>query len=800
MLPLLWRKALRDFRRMGLRSWLSFGVLAAGVATYAGGFQAQSSIFHTRDYYYDTLKLADLEVTLAATDQSELPAWMLALARGDAEAVKEVGAKAGAMRFLARGAVELANRKPIMSLEIYLDPTRLPTVDALELTDGRFLVPGRLDEVVMEEAVARLLGFKVGDSITLNPYNNPEPMRIVGLARTAEFLLPTANPDVLLPSKGSLVVVYRSIEKFTETFGEPMVNNLILAFDGHGVSEEEKRRVLDAVAPLRVKVLVAREGHFSYRFLEQDLKSFGIFVPVVAGIFGLVTLLVLLLSLARLMNEEQRETGALLAIGRTPRQVITAYLVAAFVYGSVAAVIGALCSPLVSLWLANAYADAIGLPPARLTIDVAIIARAAFLGVLGALTAVALPSLRFVRLAPAKAMRGSADTSFVKSPQTLEALLRPLGHSIALRFGIRNSLRRAKLTLAVVTLIAVAMAMSLAFRFCRTAWDEYAKMAFSHERWDAIVAFKTALKPAEAEPIFATAGVVEVEPMVSGFVEVCDTADSGCIDYRIVGMHAADRLRSFRFVQGALFATDDEPSIVMNNNFNHTRPYKIGEEIWVKDGERREKVRVVGLIDDMTIGLGYVPMGIARRVMNIPEAFTSFMARVEGDPRTVEKALFAHEMVTYVSLKVEMHALVLQYLEIIWSIIESAMLVSMVLAALFMLTGLSMVILEREGEYATLRTYGFSMGDLSRMIYVEVAAEAMLAVALALPLSMLLGRYLQYEIARAWFDITFYYFRPADLLQILLPCLLALPLAALPPILQVSRVPPARALRARGIG
>ena len=166
----------------------------------------------------------------------------------------------------------------------------------------------------------------------------------------------------------------------------------------------------------------------------------------------------------------------------------------------------------------------------------------------------------------------------------------------------------------------------------------------------------------------------------------------------------------------------------------------------------------------------------------------------------MEKALFAHEMVTYVSLKVEMHELVFQYLEIIWSIIESAMLVSMILAALFMLTGLSMVILEREGEYATLRTYGFSMGDLSRMIYVEVAAEAVLAVLVSLPLSIIIGRYLQYEIARAWFDITFYYLRPNDLLRVLVPCLLGLPLAAIPPILQVSRVPPARALRARGIG
>lgn len=799
-MPLLWTKALRDFRRMGLRAWLSFGVLAAGVATYAGGFQAQASIFFTRDYYYDTLKLADLELTLAAADLSELPPWLSALAKGEPQAAAAVGASAGVVRFLSCGAVELSDRKPVMSLEIYLDPKELPAVDALEIIAGRYLSPDKTDEVVMEEAVAKILGFKVGDGITLNPYNNPEPMTIVGLARTAEFLLPTANPDVLLPSKGSLVVVYRSIDKLTLTFGEPMYNNVVLSFAGHGVSEAQKQRVQAAVAPLRINVCVAREGHFSYRFLAQDLKSFGIFVPVVAGLFGLVTLLVLMLSLARLMNEEQRETGALLAVGFTGRQIVVAYLVAAFGCGSVAALIGACLSPVVSMALANAYAAAIGLPPARFFLLPTVILRAAILGVVGAMLAVLAPAVHAVRLTPAAAMRGRQEKSFVASPRTIEWLLGPLSRSVTSRFGIRNLLRRARLTLAVVALIAMAMAMSMAFRFSRTAWNEYAKMAFAHERWDAIVAFKVPLPPDEAAPIFATAGVAEVEPVVSGFVELCDTPELGCADHRIVGMHAADHLRTFRFVSGGLFTRDDEPAIVMNNNFNHTRPYKIGERLWIKSGGRTEAVRVVGLIDDMTIGLGYVPIQVARRVLSLPVEYTSFLARFAAPPRQVEKALFAHEMVTYVSLKAEMHELVYQYLEILWSIIESAITVSMILAGLFMLTGLSMVILEREGEYATLRTYGFSMPELVRMILVEVAAEAALAVLLSVPLSVLIARYLQYQTGRAWFAITFYYLRPEDVLYVLVPCLLALPLAAILPIVQVSRVAPSRALRARGIG
>jgi putative ABC transport system permease protein len=801
MIPLLLRKALRDFRRMGLRTWLIFLCLAAGVAVFAGGALATASVLNTRDVYCERLKLADLELTFDPQDVSELPDWMLALTRGDEAPLRALGAKAGLMRFVAPGAIEVGGDRPVMSFEVYVDPARKLEVNAVELTQGRWLRPDHPEEVVVEAAAAEINGFKIGQELTLDPYNTSEKVKIVGLARSAEFLLPTANPDILLPSKGSLVVVFRSVEKFTRTFGSPMFNNAVLLFDGHGASGPEKDRVTSRSASLVFRSVIERHAHFSYRFLQENLKAFGIFIPVLAGIFGLVTFLVLLLSISRLIAEEQREIGALMAMGRRPRQIVQAYVLAGGFYGVLASGLGLLLAPTVGARLATGYGVALGLPPILLVTPAAPLVRAFVIGVGATLLSVLLPCRSFTHVRPAMAMRGGVEQAFAGTPRWFEWLVRPLANSMAARFGMRNILRRPRLTFAVVGLIAMAMALSLAFRFAHRAWRDFADSAYAREKWEAIVAFKVPLTEEDAAPILKTAGVDRVETYVSGFASICDTDEpnSRCLDHRIVGMHGNDKLRVFRWAEGGRFYEDDSPKIILNKNFNHERPYHLGEWIWLKNGPRKQRVQVVGLTSDMTIGLGYVPISVARRLLDIPSNTTGFMATFSEPPRTVKKRLFAHEMVNYVSLKLEMREMVYQYLEIIWSILEIAVRIAIVLAALFMLTGLSMAVLERESEYATLRTFGYSRGDVTKMVYAETAVEAGLALFACIPLGMLLGLYLQHAMAKAWFKVEFVY-RLSDFVGVLAPALLLLPLAAVPPLVRLLRTPPATALRARSIG
>jgi len=107
MLPLLLRKALRDFWRLGLRTWLVMLCLAGGVAVYAAGFLATASVLNTRDVYCERLRLADLELTFEPSDAEELPSWMKSFLAGDAAPLRALGVQAATFRFVAPGAIEV---------------------------------------------------------------------------------------------------------------------------------------------------------------------------------------------------------------------------------------------------------------------------------------------------------------------------------------------------------------------------------------------------------------------------------------------------------------------------------------------------------------------------------------------------------------------------------------------------------------------------------------------------------------------------------------------------------------------
>lgn len=796
MSTLLLTKALRDFRRMGLRAWLVFLVLAAGIAVYAGGFLAQASVFHTRDHYDQTLVLADLDIRFTASERDELPPWMQKTLSGE-RGYEAVGATAAELRFLAPSAIELSGEKPVMSLDVFIDPSRPLTANRAEVLEGRYLGVDETAAVMIEASAARIHGFKVGDKLTLDPYLSPHEVTIVGIVRSAEFLLPTANPEVLLPSKGSLVVLYRPLAKLAETFGSPMYNSASLRFTGDGATTAQKQIVIDKSEPLVLNSVVARDEAFAHRFLDEDLKSFSIFIPVLSGIFALVTFLVLLLSLSRLMAEQQREIAALLAIGHSAGAIIWSYVVAAALYGSAAAAIGALLAPFFGTYLANGYGHAIGLPPVLPVYAVEPVLVGALFGIACTLVATIAPALRVTRLSPAAAMRPNIAAGFTRRFHWLDRMITRATRSTVTRFGLRNLLRRPRLTLSVASLIAFAMALSLAFKLSERAWTEFAISAFRSEKWDGIVSFKVPLQPKDADVIYRTAGVKSAHPMVSGFAAIC--RGDLCVDHRLVGLDPEDNLRGLRFAEGHMFTDKDELAIVLNKNFNHTRPYVLGETVELKNGSRSVRAKVVGLTSDMTMGVGYVPIAVARKLLALETEVTGFIGVFDAPPRQVKKALFGHEMVTYVSLKIEMEELVHEYMKVVWAIIRGAMAISLALAVLFMLTGISMALLEREHEYATLRSFGYTDGSIVRMILVEVSAEAAMATALAVPLALLLAQYLRYEMARAWFDVEFFY--PfADFATIIVPALCALPFAALPSLVQLLRQSPSHMLRARGIG
>ncbi|HQP29968.1 MAG TPA: hypothetical protein PLB81_01460, partial [Deltaproteobacteria bacterium] len=280
----IYLKTLRDMRHMKMRLAAIWFLVAVVVFVYAGGFMARESLYHTRDDLTDRLKLADVQVLFTPASPDEMPD--LAALEKEAAIVK---------RLDMPGGMELKDGRPLACLVIYLDPQGHPPVNVLQIIEGSNLSPDDENGIVIEKSLADIHGYRIGDTISLNMLF-PMDLTVRGIAITPECLITPANPRIPVPSKGSLGIIFASMDLVEKTFGYPLYNDL--AFKLH---DPEKRARFQAgltsrLKGLDIKQIMPKEAQFGYDFLTRDLEQFNVVITPVVFIFVLIAGIVIVLT------------------------------------------------------------------------------------------------------------------------------------------------------------------------------------------------------------------------------------------------------------------------------------------------------------------------------------------------------------------------------------------------------------------------------------------------------------------------------------------------------------------------
>jgi putative ABC transport system permease protein len=227
-----------------------------------------------------------------------------------------------------------------------------PAVNHPVATSGT-AVPG--PGVVLERSLARVLGLGVGDRVRLGGTGGREPLTVVGTAILPnQQRYPRANPgfawvaletlDRLQPDRAS----WRWDEALR--LGDPASAGTVAEAASAGAPpgtvstetwQEQRGSALEEAAPLQ---------------LILSMYS----VVLLAVVFAVVGILVG----ARVL-EQSRELGLLKAVGLTPGQVTTVFVVESAVLGSVASVAGYAAGALLAPQVAGAFAETMVSPPAR---------------------------------------------------------------------------------------------------------------------------------------------------------------------------------------------------------------------------------------------------------------------------------------------------------------------------------------------------------------------------------------------------------------------------------------------------
>ncbi len=734
----LWRKIRRE---MWQTRWL-YGAIAAMVALGVMLFAIASSLY--RDMYlsytesFARYRLEDFGVQVRSAPRT-------VVAR-----IRRLPGVAGAEgRLVETVAIELGSQNPrrLMGRLIGIESGQPLQVNQLRLMEGRFLRGGRDRAILLESKFASYHRLRPHDSIMVLWHGERVRFTIAGLVRSPEYIYVIQSKQQVLPSEDVFGVMFAPLEVVGEITGQSeQINEVRVVvkpgFDRELVAREVEHllRVYDPEKP------VMREDQPSYFLLESStriLRTYSVLFPM---LFLGVSVLTLYTLQMRVVLQQRAVIGLLRALGYTRRQVLGHYLSMALVPGFVGGLLGVGAGAGLSGWLSRGYMGFLALPVERVEPPLASAVGGMLLALGATLAGGVLPAWQASRVPPAQALRPPPPPTgrVLMLDQWIPFLRRA---RLVYRLPVRNLARAPRRTLVGILGTAVGVMLAMLARGIldsrETVIAEYLNQALSE---DLRVGFTHFQGWGVVERVRGWRGVLKAE----GALELPVRLRRGTAEYDALlkGVEADSPHLQLHNEQG-------EPVALSPNGFlcGQVVQQKLGLEVGdsvvlslpaeFSDADTHEHpVRVTGLVWETIGTMVYMPRSRVRQLFRRelllpPDAINSLRVWVApGYRREVIQRLEQLPEVGAVAVRSDLVSRMETLNAVARRFLAFMMVFGWVLAFSVIVSIVTVSVLERRNEVATLLTIGFSR----RQAHGLVLAENTLLLTVGTLLGLLLGR------------------------------------------------------------
>ena len=456
--PTMRRKLLRDIRR----TWALFTALVVtvmlGIALYAAADNSYRNLQNSYDNAFVQEAFPDLFVT-----------------GGDVEAFSSEAAaqdEVTATRTRVQADIPMAVDDDGATDQLLGRIVGYPAMGTPEVASVTVLSGAdnpSSGTVLLEKHMAEEFGLAEGDSVELTTAIGTVDVTVDGIVSSAEYLWPASSRQNMFPPPKTFGVMFVTEEDAQLWSGGPENQALVLLTDEARESDAGAETLEDlrdsAVAAGATEVL-DREQQPSNSLLQEDISGFEQMSLAFPALFLSAAALALYVLLTRRVTEERQIIGTLRAQGMRARTLGWHYMSYGLAAGLVGALIGLPLGMAMAGALSNQYIGVIGLPEqledfggyALETIAVGI----GFAIVATGLAAF-FPSRRASRILPAEAMRGEVPhvqagrswteriiPGLAKAPARWRMIVR----------GIGRSKKRTFFTAAGVTMALILVLVS----------------------------------------------------------------------------------------------------------------------------------------------------------------------------------------------------------------------------------------------------------------------------------------------------------------------------------------------------
>ncbi|MEM7412874.1 MAG: ABC transporter permease [Myxococcota bacterium] len=604
MLSSLDRKLLRDLWRLKGQVGSIAMVIAAGIALLVMSLSTHEALRETAAAYYERFRFAEV---FANVERAPVHV--------RARVALIAGVKAAETRISKQAILDVEGfEEPLMGRLVSIPEGRQPGLNRLFLHTGRLLEPGHPDEVIVNASFAEAHELALGDTIGAVVNGRRRALRIVGTARSPEFIY-VISPFALIPDKkryGILWMGHAALEAAYDFDGA--FNDLALSLE-RGVDPRRVVAELDPIlAPYGGVGAVDRTDHLSAWFVENELEQNRTNARLLPSVFLGVAAFLTTMVLNRLIAIERNEIGLMKAFGYSRAQVGWHYAKWVLVVCGLGIALGWGLGAALGKFSTATYARHLNFPLLIYRPGPTSFAIGAVASLVTALAAALRGVLRAANLPPVVAMRPPAPANFRSGPG-MRALLERIADPptrILLRQIARWPVRA--LTTGLGFAFAVAM-MVLSLQFT-DAIDVLVRAHFEEsQREDLALGFVDAQPTTILHEVARLPGVLEVEPLRVVPVDL----RSGHRAHRgtLQGLSLGARLtRIYDTHRGAVPVPAS--GVALTRKLAEKLGVTVGDRVAyeVREGRRPRGELLVGEVFDSSIGmLAYVNLAALNRLL-----------------------------------------------------------------------------------------------------------------------------------------------------------------------------------------
>jgi putative ABC transport system permease protein len=720
------RKLLRDVLAMKGQALAIAMVVAAGVAMYVMYLSNFESLRATQRAYYERQQFADVFASLkraplrVAADIAAIP-----------------GVSALEARVVAGVTLDLEQLdEPAAGRLVSIPAARRPSVNDLFLRRGRWIEPGRRDEVLASEGFVTAHGLQLGDTVPAVINGRLRRLTIVGVALSPEYVY-SIRPGELVPDDKRFGIFWMDREALGAAFDmDGGFNDVVLTLaPGASVDETVARldRLLEPYGGLGAIPRALQLSHWTVENELAQLQSFGFLLPL---IFLLVAAFVLNVALTRALALQRGQIAALKALGYDNVAIGWHYMKWALLIGALGVAIGIAAGGWLGSAIGELYNQFFRFPVLLFSIPPRVVLGATAMTLMAAAGGAFSAVRRAVHVPPAEAMRPEAPARYRRGILEAPFVARRLGTTgrMVLRNVARHPLRAAASIFGIGFAVAVLM---IGLVFTDAIERLIATQFWVVERQDVTVNFVEPRSPDVRHALARLPGVIAVEPQRAVAARIRSGHRERYLS--IAGVSPGSRLRRIVDQHGRVIRVPPG-GIVVSGILADVLGVTTGSAVTIEVLEGARPVRrevVSGIVDDV-LGLSvYMDAAALHAMMREGEVTTGALLQI--DP--------AHEAELSKRLKQLPAVAGAGFKRVVLQSFRDTMAANMNLTIFINLLFASVIafgvvynaarvsLSERSHELASLRVLGFTRAEISLILMGELA----LLTLAALPVGAVFG-------------------------------------------------------------